>query len=262
MTSVLSARDLSIGYRRRPPVLAGIDLDIAQGEVISILGVNGIGKSTLMRTLAGMQPPLSGTVSLEGKDLATLSRQDRAQKIAVLLTERLAIGALSVQRLVELGLYPHVGWTGALTDADRHSAAEALAAVGAEHLARRDINELSDGERQRVMIARALAQRPAVLLLDEPAAFLDVVARVEMMAMLGELARDRGVAVVLSSHDLELSLRTADTIWLIQRDGLLRAGAPDALLSDGSLERAFSSERVAYHPGTRSFELRTDGNKP
>ncbi len=260
MTPVLTTRDLSIGYRRRPPLLAGLDLSVAPGEVISVLGVNGIGKSTLLRTLSGMQPPLAGSVSLGGRDLASLSRQERAREIAVLLTERLAIGALSVQRLVELGLYPHVGWTGALTEADRKSAAEALVAVGAAHLAARDINELSDGERQRVMIARALAQRPAVLVFDEPAAFLDVVARVEMMAMLRTLAHVRGVAVVLSSHDLELSLRTADTIWLIQRDGQMHTGKPDTLLGDGSLERAFSSARVTFHPGTRSFELRDDGS--
>lgn len=256
MSAVLTTRDLAVGYRRRPPVLADINVSVKPGEVVCVLGVNGIGKSTLLRTLAGMQKPLAGTVTLAGADLATLTRHDIARAVAVLLTDRIAIGALPAYRLVELGLYPHVSWTGALSEADRKSVADAIAAVGARHLAHRDVNELSDGERQRIMIARALAQRPALLLLDEPAAFLDVLARVEMMAMLRRLARDQGVAVVMSSHDLELSLRTADTIWLIDKGGRVHAGAPAFLLADGSIEAAFSSAQVVFHPGERSFELR------
>jgi iron complex transport system ATP-binding protein len=256
MTVLLTTNALAVGYPRHAAIVSNLDLAVHRGEVVCLLGVNGAGKSTLLRTLCGMQKPLAGSVAIDGVDIASMSRLELARTVAVLLTERIAVGALPAYRLVELGLYPHVSWTGALSDMDRKAVTDAIAAVGAEHLANRDFRELSDGERQRIMIARALAQQPALLLLDEPAAYLDVLARVEMMATLRRLARERNVAVVLSSHDLELSLRTADTIWLIDRDGTLSAGTPDTLLANGAIEAAFTSPQVVFHPGTRSFDLR------
>lgn len=260
MPPLLQARDLTVGYRSRGrtrAVLSGINLAAEPGELICLLGVNGIGKSTLMRTLARAQPALAGSVAIRGKDIAAMSQYELARHVGVVLTERIAIGAMPAFRLVELGRYPHVGWLGLLSDADREIVDEAIAAVGARHLAHRDINELSDGERQRIMIARALAQRPSVLLLDEPAAFLDVSARVETIATLRRLAREQAIAVILSSHDLELSLRTADTIWLIDGDGRLRIGAPEDLIADGSIAGAFSSPNIAFSPAERSFKIRS-----
>lgn len=259
MTPALRTRDLAVGYSRQPAVLSQIDLAVVPGELVCLLGINGIGKSTLMRTLARMQPPLGGSVEVDGQDIARMGQADLARKVAVVLTERVAIGAMRAYELVALGRYPHVGWAGQLSGTDRDIVAATIAAVGAQHLAQRDINELSDGERQRILIARALAQRPTVLLLDEPSAFLDVSARVEIMAMLRRLAREQQVAVVLSSHDLELSLRTADTLWLVDREGAMHVGAPEDLLEDGSVAGVFSGPDVVFSTQERSFKIRGHG---
>lgn len=259
MTPLLEANDLTVGYRSRGQtraVLRDINVQVAPGELICLLGVNGIGKSTLMRTLARMAPALAGSVEINGTDISRMSQYDLARHVAVVLTEQVAVGSMPAFKLVELGRYPHVGWSGLLSDADRDIVRDAIVAVGAEHLAHREITELSDGERQRIMIARALAQRPALLLLDEPAAFLDVSARVEMIATLRRLARDQNVAVILSSHDLELSLRMADTIWLIDGAGRLSIGAPEDLLAEGCIGAAFSSPNIVFSAGDRTFKIR------
>lgn len=257
MTPALETRDLAIGYRKRPAILGNIDLRAEPGEMVCLLGPNGIGKSTLMRTMARMQPALAGAVFIGGADIVRMSRAALARQVAVVLTERLTIGAMPAFRLVELGRHPHSNWSGLLSDTDRDIVQQAIEAVGARHLAHRDVTELSDGERQRFMIARALAQEPAVLLLDEPAAFLDIAARVEMMAMLRRLARERSVAVILSSHDLELSLRAADTIWLIDGGGRMHVGAPEDLLASGSIADAFSTPNIAFSSSDRSFKMLT-----
>ncbi|KRA97573.1 hypothetical protein ASD83_10645 [Devosia sp. Root685] len=254
MKPFLQTRDLAVGYRNRT-VLSNINVQVGPGELVCLLGVNGIGKSTLMRTLARMEPALAGSIEIGGADITGMSSYDLARNVAVVLTERVAVRAMPAFRLVELGRYPHINWSGLLSEADRDIVRDAIAAVGAEHLAHRDINELSDGERQRIMTARALAQRPAVLLLDEPAAFLDVAARVEMIATLRTLAREQNVAVILSSHDLELSLRMADTIWLIDGAGHLHIGAPEDLLTDGSIAAAFSGPNVAFSADDRTFKI-------
>jgi iron complex transport system ATP-binding protein len=254
--TALSAKDLAIGYRHRGEtrtVLSGISLDVAPGELVAVLGVNGAGKSTLMRTLARAQPALSGSIEISGTDIARMSQYDLARTVGVVLTERIAVGSMPAFQLVELGRYPHVNWAGQLTDRDHKIVHSALTAVGAQNLAHRDVSELSDGERQRIMIARALAQEPAVLLLDEPSAFLDVSARVEIMAMLQKLAREENVAVILTSHDLDLALRTADTIWLFTGDGKLETGAPEDLLANGHIASAFSGPSIAFDPTERAF---------
>lgn len=258
MTPVLKTRRLAVGYRRHPALLSDINLTAEPGEMIALLGINGIGKSTLMRTLARMQPALAGAVEINGTDISRMSQYDLARGVAVVLTERIDVGAMPAYRVVELGRYPYVNWSGLLSDADRAIVGSAISAVGAQHLAQRDIGELSDGERQRIMVARALAQQPSLLLLDEPAAFLDVSARVEMIAMLRQLARSRDVAIILSSHDLELSLRTADTIWLIDHEAHIHIGAPEDLLADGSIAAAFSRPNIAFSAHDRTFTLRTD----
>lgn len=259
MIPALQTRGLVVGYgrgRATRAVLGPLSVSVEPGELVSVLGVNGIGKSTLLRTLARSQPALAGRVEIGGTDISALSNADLARRVGVLLTERIAVGAMTGLQLVELGRYPHTGWSGQLSEQDRAAVADAIAAVGGQHLEQREVNALSDGERQRIMIARALAQRPALLLLDEPAAFLDVAARVDMLGMLRRLAREQGVAVILSSHDLDLSLRLSDTIWLLDGNGGIEVGAPEDLLAKGNLDAAFSSETIAFSAAKRTFRLR------
>lgn len=235
---------LSVGYRARRvhrAVLEGLDLTVHPGELVCLLGPNGVGKSTLVRTIARMQPPLAGTIEIGGLALARLSHFDLARRLGIVLTEPVAVGALSARRVVELGRYAHVGWLGRLTPRDRHVVEWAIDAVSAQAFASNDICTLSDGERQRIMIARALAQQPLLLLLDEPTAFLDLPSRVELMTLLRRLARDEQLAIVVSSHDLELTLRTAHTLWLITPEGKICVGEPADLVSNGALVNAFGS---------------------
>lgn len=259
MDTVLQTFDLGIGYtpkKQVPQVVAqGISVSLSRGEFVCLLGPNGAGKSTLMRTLVGMQPPLAGRVHLAGQDVSTLSAQDLAQLLSVVLTDRVQVGILTVRDLVALGRYPYTDWTGRLTDVDEAVIDWALDAAHAQDLVHRNVGALSDGERQKVMIARALAQQPKVMVLDEPTAFLDLPRRVEMMALLQHLAHETDKAILLSTHDLDLALRSADRIWLLPEGGPLHVGAPEDLVLNGAFERAFQSDGVRFDVNTGAFQM-------
>ncbi len=254
---MLQTRDLCIGYapKRRPRIAVAADLgvELLKGELVCLLGPNGAGKSTLMRTLAGLQKPLAGEVLLKGRDLHGLSERARARLLGLVLTERVEVGNLSAYALVALGRYPYTGWDGRLSAGDEAVVRWAMDAVGARELAGRSVGELSDGERQKVMIARALAQEPAVLLLDEPTAFLDLPRRVEIVQLLRRLAGERERAVLLSTHDLDLALRCADRLWLLPSGGPLQVGAPEDLVLSGAFQRTFTG--VEFDPALGSFRL-------
>lgn len=202
---MLTLGDLRVGYPgARGAVLAGVSLEAKPGDFICILGRNGAGKSTLMRTIAGLQPPLAGFATLDGENVAAMRPAARARRIAVVLTERQFSPGLKVEDVVSLGRQPFTSWQGRLTADDWNIANLALDRVGAGAFRGRYFDDLSDGERQRVLIARAIAQTPRVMILDEITAFLDLPGRVEIMAALRRHARESGVIVLLSSHDLEL----------------------------------------------------------
>lgn len=251
--SLLELDGLRIGHGER--ALATVPhAALGRGGFVCLLGRNGQGKSTLLRTLAGLHPPLGGTVRLDGRALADYRRRDLARRVAVVLTERPQVPGLRVADLVAMGRHPHTGWRDALDEADREIVADSLRLVEGAHLATRALDGLSDGERQRALIARALAQRPDLMLLDEITAFLDLPGRVGAMGMLRRIARERGIAVVLSSHDLELSLQTADRLWLLPGDGRFVQGAPEDVALSGELGRAFDQPHVAFSLESGRFE--------
>ncbi|GAA4672485.1 ABC transporter ATP-binding protein [Streptomyces chumphonensis] len=260
----LAAAGLTVGYRTRSawgrgarhPVLADLDLTARAGELTVLLGPNGTGKSTLLRTLCGLLPPLAGDVRVAGRDVAEETPAVLARRLAVVLTDRVDAGLLSARELVGLGRHPHTGFTGRLTAEDHRVVQWALEAVGAAALAHRPAAELSDGERQRVLTARALAQEPDVVLLDEPTAFLDVPSRVALTVLLRDLAREQGLTVVVSTHDLELALRVADAVWLVDRTSRVHTGAPEDLIVSGAVAAAFDAEHLAFDPLSGSFGLR------
>ncbi len=257
MTSpALATANLSVGYGargERRSVLERVSVAAQPGELICLLGPNGIGKSTLLRTMTGLQQPLWGDVVLGGTNLNELTPVDVARRIGVVLTTRVIVESLTVHRIVEIGRYPHLDWFGRLTTRDREVVDWAIGAVGAMHLADRHFSRLSDGERQRVMVARALAQEPVLLVLDEPTAFLDVLSRVELMGLLRQLTRRVGLAVIVSTHDLELALRSADTVWLLMPGGDVMTGAPEDVIVAGGIARAFEGKDVRFQPEERAF---------
>jgi len=248
----LQTRNLAVGYRTRRArcaVLERVSVTARAGELVCLLGANGSGKSTLLRTLVRLQPALEGDIELGGVALTAITHIELARRVGVVLTERVLVDTLPAARIVELGRYAYSGWWGRLTEGDRQAVQWAIEAAGARHLAGRDFSRLSDGERQRVMIARALAQEPSLLVLDEPTAFLDVTARAEVWALLRQLATERRLAIVVSSHDVEVALAMADVVWVIMPDRAIAAGTPEEALV--AVERTF---RLA---GRGSFE-RTD----
>lgn len=246
----LKTDTLSIGYRKGKQeklIHSRLTLGIRSGELLCLMGPNGAGKSTLLRTLAGVQSPLSGQVLVNGKDIHSLPPQERARHISLVLTETVSAGNMSVLELVALGRYPHTSWGGSLSESDKRTIRQALEDVGIRELAHRKLYELSDGQRQKALIARALAQDGELIILDEPTAHLDLINRLQIMRLLRMLALRRQKAIVVATHELELALQSADRLWLLsqqQEEGLME-GVPEDLVLNGSLAKAFS--RTGYH---------------
>ena len=227
--------NLTIGYSAKHSVKVvaeGISETLRSGELTCLLGENGVGKSTLLRTLSGFLPPLSGDIAILGKPLGDYKERELATVIGVVLTERTNLQNMTVTELVGMGRSPYTGFWGRLSAEDRHKVGEALDLVGIAALNDRLVQTLSDGERQKVMIAKALAQETPIIFLDEPTAFLDYPSKVEILRLLGRLSRDFGKTIFLSTHDLELALRVADRVWLMSREGGVQTGLPADLIID------------------------------
>lgn len=233
---ILSTVNLAVGYGSR--IVLEADLSLEPGQLTVLIGSNGSGKSTLLRTLAGSQTPLRGEVRLDSVPISRLSPSTLAKHIAVVLTEHTGGGGLRVKELVAIGRNPYSGFFGNLSGADRKAIAGALEMVGLKNMSERFVAELSDGERQKAMIARAIAQQTEVIILDEPSSFLDVASRFEIMAVLSDLAHSLGKAVLLSTHDTAAAIPVADCLWAIA-DGKVYAGSLGYLLDSNVLTRVF-----------------------
>ncbi|MBP3228893.1 MAG: ABC transporter ATP-binding protein [Bacteroidaceae bacterium] len=224
---MLTLSSLLIGHRA-VPLCTPLSATLPAGCLCALVGRNGTGKSTLLRTLCGLQKPLGGTVEWDGRDVRVMTRRELARSVAVVLTARPDTAMLTVRDVVATGRMPYTPATGRLSAADRAAVEEAMRLAGIESLAARRLTTLSDGERQRAMIAKALAQQTPAILLDEPTAFLDYVAREEVFALLHSLARDASKLILLSTHDLQCAARHADRIWHLTDNGL-RTGTPELL---------------------------------
>ncbi len=249
---LLTARQLAVGPNGCA-LVQGLELELQPGRLVCLLGANGVGKSTLLRTLAGLQPPLAGEILLGVSPLEELLPAERAQRMALVLSGSPEGVELSVRELVGLGRLPYLGWSATLGPRDREVVEWALTRCDLLPLANRDFRRLSDGERQRVMIARALAQEPQLLFLDEPTAFLDLPHRVLLLQLLRELARERNCAVLASTHDLELALTVADEILLLGPRGAWTLGLPEEAVLSGRLEQAFAEQGLAFNPYSATF---------
>jgi iron complex transport system ATP-binding protein len=260
---VLSLKDLAIGYREKNEaeniLLAKINLNVKKGEFICILGPNGCGKSTLLRTISGIQKPLSGGIELDGKKLSGLERADVAKMISIALTENIAMGNISVHSLVSMGRYPYSHWLGILRNEDYKIIDRALEVTGMARYKNKNFDELSDGLKQKAVIARALAQDTPIILFDEPTAFLDITSKLEIMQMLRTLASKFNKSIILSSHDLDLALQSADTIWLITHDGYICVDVPEDLVLKGHFEAAFNRNDIKFQIEKGIFRFEHSG---
>lgn len=260
----IQLHDLSTGYRSRREekvISQHLELAIAPGEVVMLMGPNGSGKSTLMHTMAGLLPPLSGEVTISGKPLPSLKMKELAQLLSLVLTERIPAGNMAISDIVAVGRYPYTGFRGSLRPEDKVVIREALTACHLDGMQERLYSTLSDGEKQRVMIARALAQETPLILLDEPTAHLDLPSRLEVTTMLRTLARSLGKSILISTHELDLALGWADIIWLMDRAGEIVSAAPEDLILDGHIERVFGAPGLSYDRERGEFSIRQSGGK-
>ena len=252
---------ITTGYRSRHAthvVASDINATLPQGQLTCLLGPNGAGKSTLLRTLAAFQPPLAGEILLEGRPLTSYTTQELATRIGIVLTERPNIQGMTVAELVAMGRSPYTGFWGQLHDDDLAQVEEAIRLVGIEKLRRRNVNTLSDGERQKVMIAKTLAQQTPIILLDEPTAFLDYPSKVEVLLLLRRLAHQMNKTIFLSTHDLELALQTADNLWLLAAGEPLLIGTPGELAESGALPRFFHGPGIEFVPQEKRFVVKKE----
>lgn len=254
---VLSCENLSIGYRS--PVMTGITLDVRAGQFVSLLGPNGVGKTTLLRTLSRHLKPLAGRVAILGRDLQAVSALDLARTMAVCLTDNARPPLLTVFEFAALGRYPHTGFMGRLSVRDRQVVAEALDAVAAGFLADRYVDRLSDGERQKAVVARALAQEPKILLLDEPTAHLDLKHRVEVMGILRNLCRSRGVAVLASLHDVDIAAKVSDRVVLVKAGRVVANGLPEGVLTSEAVSDLYDFDAANFSRDLGGIEIKGDG---
>lgn len=245
---------LSIGYPTKV-VAHDINAMLTAGELVCLIGRNGTGKSTLLRTMAGFLPPLAGKATIDDCDISAIAPAVRARKIGVVLTDRIDAMNMSVTDLVAMGRSPYTGFFGRLGEEDWTIVNDALAMVGMENFAQRMVETLSDGERQKVMIAKALAQQSPLMLLDEPTAFLDFNSRVEVLSLLRRLSREEGTTVLFSSHDLQLCLWLSDRVWLLGDDGSLSEGSPRDLADSGLIGSLVAHDGIAFDAESMSFRF-------
>lgn len=235
MTAITTNR-LTVGYRGHR-VVEDISLSLPCGRLVCLLGPNGAGKSTLLRTLCGFQPPIEGTVTISGSDITTMSAAEVARLVSVVLTDRPLTPSLTAAEMVGMGRAPYTGFWGRLSDDDRRLVSEAMQTVGIAPLATRRMGQLSDGERQKMMIAKALAQHTPVIVLDEPTAFLDYPSKVAVMKTLTRLAHDEGKTILMSTHDLELAAQLGDELMEIENKHIRKITADEVSRIIGRLLR-------------------------
>lgn len=256
---VIKTSDLCIGYPlkggQKKVIHEQLTLQVFPGEVTCLLGLNGAGKSTLLRTLCGFQPALMGNIVIEGKPLSIYSQSELSLLLGVVLTEKTNAGGITVYDLVSLGRHPYTGFFGQLKSHDHQVIEDSIEAVGIGHKSQNFVSELSDGERQKVMIAKTLAQECPIIILDEPTAFLDVTSRIETMVLLHKLAIEQQKAILLSTHDLELAIQMGDRLWLLERGRSLTSGTPEDLILSGAFESFFQKDGIVFDPATGKLNI-------
>ena len=252
---MLELRNLTVGYDGHA-VLNPVDLSLSGGIAV-LIGANGCGKSTLLRTIAGTQQPVGGHVVVDGCDMHATPLRRTARMVSMVFTDRTTAGDLTVGEVAALGRTPYTNVFGRLGADGRAIVADALRAVGIEGMSGRKLATLSDGERQKAMIARALAQSTPLIIMDEPTSFLDAASRIDIMLLLRRLRDDHGKTIILSTHDIAPALAVADTLWVVERTTrALVHGSRNEVLASGVMDRVFLSQAVTFDPAALDYRPR------
>ena len=240
-------KDVTVGYDGKP-LISHIDIEVKRGEVIVLIGPNGAGKSTILKSITRQLKLVGGNVVLDGDDIYSLSFADMSKHLAVVLTERLKPELMTCYDLVATGRYPYTGRLGILSAEDHRIVEEALESVHASELADRSFDAISDGQRQRLLLARAFAQEPDIIILDEPTSFLDIRYKLEFLTILRRMAKERGIVVIMSLHEIELARKAADRVVCVKGDRIFRIGAPEEVFNDELIFDLFDINEDAIEP--------------
>lgn len=247
--NVIKAYNLSIGYKNKKAketLHSNLEFNLISGQLTCLLGPNGAGKSTLLRTVSASQPALGGELTIMGRHIEELSEKELSRTVGLVLTEKIYAGALTVRELVALGRQPHTGFFGRLSSYDKELVEHALRLAGIYHKAETYTAQLSDGERQKAMIAKAIVQECPIILLDEPTAFLDAVSRIEILTLLHKIAHEENKAILLSTHDIEQAIVTADYLWLLTPDNGLNCGVTEDIILSGLMDKLFPEADISF----------------
>ena len=258
-TMVMETRNLTVGYGRKT-VVADINQEMLKGQFVCLLGPNGSGKTTILRTLSRLLCPLKGAAYLNNRMLSDLNSDELAKTLAVVLTERLSPGLITAFEFAAMGRHPYTGFLGRLSEEDMRKVQEALGLVNAEDIADRYFNELSDGERQKVLLARALAQEPEVIVLDEPTLHLDLKHRIELIAILRNFCREKGITVIVSLHDVDLALKISEIVILVKDGKIMACGSPDEILKEETIARLYDLDCARFNSQLGTVELMNNSN--
>ncbi|MDO5422190.1 MAG: ABC transporter ATP-binding protein [Eubacteriales bacterium] len=260
MEPIIRTENLDVGYHNRA-VISDVELRAMRGQVICLLGPNGAGKSTILRTLSGLLAPVSGAVQVEGIDLKKMKKKDIARKMSLVLTDQVAPSMTTVYELIAMGRTPYTNFLGKLTPEDQKIIDESLETVGASAFRERFFSELSDGEKQKVMIARALVQEPELIILDEPTSHLDIKHKVEVVRVLQKLANEKGITCILSLHDIDLALKGCQIVLLVHNGKIVSQGTPEDVVRDGVIQQLYEIRGAQYSELFGAIELKgREGN--
>ena len=256
---VLRTKNLHIGYRSKKDVkyiAKNIELEIGEGELVGVIGVNGVGKSTLLRSISGIQENLGGEIFVDGTKINSLSPEKKSKLISIVLTEQPLSKNLSVFELIALGRQPYTNWLGTLTSTDLNFINEAIDLIGIGDLKSKKCYELSDGQLQRVLIARAISQNTALVVLDEPTTHLDIYHQAYVLKLMKDLTVETNKSIVFATHEINLALQLCDKIILLNKEEVI-TGSPAYLKEKGVLSNLFPQDLIIFDPGTSTFKLKT-----
>ena len=254
MSEFLKTENLSVGYDGRA-LIRDVCLRVQRGKIVTLIGPNGSGKSTILKTIVGQLSKVSGTVLLEEKDMAQMRQNETARRMAILMTQRVHPELMTCFDVVSTGRYPYTGALGLLSREDKSIVMEAMALVNSEDLADRPFDAISDGQRQRILLARALCQQPEIIVLDEPTSYLDIRYKLELLTILKTMVREKNLAVLMSLHELELAERVSDTVVCVSGDRIDRMGSPKEIFSSDYIAKLYHMEPGRYDPCFSTLDL-------